>query len=120
MIATDDVVGKDMEIKDFYESAASASSNPDVSEEIVDYFVPVEDLNDIIGVNENNYFWNLRYSITDFKTMYVAAAYIKTSIGYVFFKQTSFSVKTLAQDYLDNRNCDENTANGSLANLTKI
>ena len=120
MIATDDVIGKDMEIKDFYESAASASSNPDVSEEIVDYFVPVEDLNDIIGVNENNYFWNLRYSITDFKTMYVAAAYIKTSIGYVFFKQTSFSVKTLAQDYLDNRNCDENTANGSLANLTKI
>ena len=120
MIATDDVVGKDMEIKDFYESAASASSNPDVSEEIVNYFVPVEDLNDIIGVNENNYFWNLRYSITDFKTMYVAAAYIKTSIGYVFFKQTSFSVKTLAQDYLDNRNCDENTANGSLANLTKI
>ena len=120
MIATDDVIGKDTEIKDLYGSAASAASNPDVSEEIVDYFVPIEDMNAKIGVDGSNYFWNLRYSITNFKTLYVAAAYIKTSSGYVFFKQTQYSAKDLAQDYLDNRNCDNNTAGGSLANLAKI
>ena len=120
MIATEDVIGKDIEIKDMYESAASAKSQPDVSEVIVDYFVPIEDMNDIIGVKDNNYFWNLRYSITDFKTLYVSVAYIKTTSGYVFFQQTKYSVKTLAQDYLDNRDCDNNTAGGSLENLANI
>lgn len=120
MIATDDVVGKDMEIKDMYASAASSSTNPDASEELVDYFVPVENLNTIIGVRDNNYFWNLRYSITEYKVTYVAAAYIKTSTGYVFYQQTKYSVKTLAQDYLDNRDCDETTAGGSLKNLAQL
>ena len=120
MIVTDDVVNENMEIKDFYESAAPSESEPSVSEEIVDYFVPVENLNTIMGVDGNNYFWNLRYSITDYKTTYVAAAYIKTSSGYVFFQQARYSVKSLAQDYLDNRNYPASTAGGSLANLADL
>ena len=119
MIATDDVIGKDMEIKDFYESASLAENEPDVSEEIVDYFVPVANLS-IMGIRDNNYFWNLRYSVADLKTTYVAAAYIKTSTGYVFYRQEKYSAKTLAQDYLDNRGYDESIAAGSLKNLADI
>ena len=120
MIATDDVVGENAKIKDLYQSAVPDEENPNVSEHIADYFIPVENLNTIMGVDGDDYFWNLRYGITDYETTYVAAAYIKTTAGYVFFKQTQYSVKDLAQDYLDNRNCDNNTAGGSLANLAKI
>ena len=120
MIATDDVVGKDMEIKDFYESAASSELEPDVSEEIVDYFVPVENLETVMGVQGSNYFWNLRYSVADLKTTYVAAAYIKTTAGYVFFKQAIYSAKTLAQDYLENRDYAAASYGGSLANLANM
>ena len=45
------------------------------------------------------------------------AAYIKTSTGYVFFKEAKYSVKSLASDYINNRGYDENVANGSLYNL---
>lgn len=120
MIATDDVVGKDMEIKNLYEGASSSTLEPDVSEVLVDYFVPVENLNTIMGVRGNSYFWNLRYSVTEFKTMYVAAAYIKTTTGYVFFKQTKYSAKTLAQDYLDNRGYTDSDVGGSLKNLANL
>ena len=87
---------------------------------MVDYFVPIEQLNTIIGVNGDNYFWNLRYEISDFKVTYVATAYIKTSSGYIFFKQAKQSAKSLAQDYLDNRNYDENSYDGSIAYLASI
>ena len=120
MIATDDVVGKGMEIKDFYESAASSELEPDVSEEIVNYFVPVENLGTVMGVQGSNYFWNLRYSVADLKTTYVAAAYIKTTAGYVFFKQAIYSAKTLAQDYLENRDYAVASYGGSLANLANM
>ncbi len=120
MIVTDDVVNENMEIKDFYESAASAESEPNVFEEIVDYFVPVDQLETIMGVEGNNYFWNLRYSITDFKTTYVAAAYIKTATSYIFFQQARYSAKSLAQDHLDNRGYDATIAGGSLANLADL
>ena len=80
----------------------------------------MENLDAIIGKTEDSYFWNLRYGISEFKTTYVAAAYIKTSTGYVFFKQTKYSVKELARDYLDNRGYDVGAAGGSLANLANI
>ncbi len=120
MIATEDVVNENMEIKDFHESAALAEEEPDIGEEIVNYFVPVEQLEAIIGVDGNNYFWNLRYEITDLKALYVAAAYIKTTSGYVFFKQARYSAKTLAEDYLNNRGYADTIAGGSLANLANI
>ena len=120
MITTDDVVDENAKIKDSYQSAIPDEENPNVTEHIVDYFIPVEDLNTIMGVDGNNYFWNLRYGITDFEVTYVAVAYIKTSSGYVFFKQARYSVKSLANDYLDNRGYDASVASGSLANLAAI
>ena len=120
MIATDDVVDENAKIKDSYQSAIPDEENPNVAEHIVDYFIPAEDLNTIMGVDGDNYFWNLRYGITDFEVTYVAAAYIKTSSGYVFFKQARYSVKSLANDYLENRGYDASVASGSLANLAAI
>ena len=51
---------------------------------------------------------------------YVAAAYIKTSLGYVFFKQARYSVKAIAADYIANRGYNNTTAEGSLSNLANI
>ena len=120
MIATDDVIDENAKIKDSYQSAISDEENPDVAEHIVDYFIPVEDLNTIMGVDGDNYFWNLRYSITDFKQEYVAVAYIKTNSGYVFMKQSRFSVKALAQYYINVLNYNASTAGGSLSNLANL
>ena len=84
---------------------------------IVDYYKPVEDM--MPAVDGNNYYWNLflRISEMNFDTYYIAAAYIKTSTGYVFFKEAKYSVKSLASDYINNRGYDGNVANGSLYNL---
>ena len=120
MITTDDVVGENAKIKDSYQSAIPDEENPDVTEHIVDYFIPVEDLNTIMGVDGDNYFWNLRYTITDFTQKYVAVAYIKINNGYVFMKQSRFSAKTLAQYYINVLNYDTNAAGGSLSNLANI
>ena len=120
MIATDDVISGSAKIKDSYQSAIPDEENPNVAEHIVDYFIPVEDLNTIMGVNGDNYFWNLRYSITDYTQKYVAVAYIKTTSGYVFMKQTTYSVKTLAAYYINVLNYNANTAEGSLSNLANI
>ena len=120
MIATDDVVDNETQIKDLSASAIPVESDPDVSQDVVDYFIPVEDLNTIMGVSGDNYFWNLRYAITDYEQEYVAAAYIKTSLGYVFFKQARYSVKAIAADYIANRGCNNTTAEGSLSNLANI
>ena len=120
MIATDDVISGSAKIKDSYQSAIPDEENPNVAEHIVDYFIPVEDLNTIMGVNGDNYFWNLRYSITDYTQKYVAVAYIKTTSGYVFMKQTTYSVKTLAAYYINVLNYNANTAAGSLADLASL
>ena len=120
MITTDDVVDENAKIKDSYQSAIPDEENPNVAEHIVDYFIPVEDLNTIMGVDGDNYFWNLRYSIIDFKQEYVAVAYIKTTSGYVFMKQSRFSVKALAQYYINVLNYNASTAGGSLSNLANL
>lgn len=120
MIATDNVVDNETQIKDLSASAIPVESDPDISQDVVDYFIPVEDLNTIMGVSGDNYFWNLRYAITDYEQEYVAAAYIKTSLGYVFFKQARYSVKAIAADYIANRGYDNTTAEGSLSNLANI
>ena len=120
MIATDDVISGSAKIKDSYQSAIPDEENPNAAEHIVDYFIPVEDLNTIMGVNGDNYFWNLRYSITDYTQKYVAVAYVKTTSGYVFMKQTTYSVKTLAAYYINVLNYNANTAEGSLSNLANI
>ena len=120
MITTDDVIDENAKIKDSYQSAIPDEENPNVAEHIVDYFIPVENLNTIMGVDGDNYFWNLRYSITDFKQEYVAVAYIKIDSGYVFMRQSRFSVKALANYYINVLNYNANTAGGSLSNLANL
>ena len=108
-------------IKEQYQSAVISTDNPDVTEDIVNYFVPKE-TKATPTAKGNDYYWNLKYNIseTDFKTIYVAAAYIKTATEYVFFNQARYSVKTLAADYIYERDYDPTTANGSLANLANL
>ena len=119
MIATDDVLSEGLEIKDFYESAAPVEDNPDVTEEIVDYYMPKEEMATPVA-DGNEYYWNLFYQIDNLKTTYVSAAYIKTTVGYVFFGQVRYSAKTLAADYIANRGYADTVASGSLANLANI
>ena len=108
-------------IKEQYQSAVISTDNPDVTEDIVNYFVPKE-TKATPTAKGNDYYWNLKYNIseTDFKTIYVAAAYIKTATEYVFFNQARYSVKTLAADYINERDYNPTTANGSLANLANL
>lgn len=121
MIATDDVIDADAKIKDSYESAILDENDPDVTEHIVDYFMSSEEMTTPV-VKGNDYYWNLFYRISteNFNTTYVAAAYIKVGGDYVFFRQVRYSVKSLAEDYIDNRGYSSTVASGSLANLANI
>ena len=121
MIATDDVIDENAKIKDSYESAIPDENDPDVTDHIVDYFMSSEEMATPV-VKGNDYYWNLffRISTENFNTTYVAAAYIKVGNDYVFFKQVRYSVKSLAEDYIDNRGYSSTVASGSLANLANI
>ena len=121
MITTYDVLEGE-EIADFHDSAAPAEEHPDVDSEIIDYYVPTSGEGSMATPVEtgNNYIWNLFYRITDLHKVYVAAAYIKTESDYVFFKQATYSVKTLAGDYVANRGYDASVAGGSLYNLANL
>lgn len=121
MIATDDVVPNNVFIKDFSDSAALAETDPDITEEIVDYYMATEEMTTPV-ISGTDYKWNLfhRIDTNNLTTTYVAAAYIKTASGYVFMQQVKYSAKTLAQDYLDNRNCDNTTADGTLSRLANL
>ena len=121
MIATDDVVSENMEIKDFYESAVPDEEDHDVTEEIVNYYMPKEEMA-TPAADGNEYYWNLFYRISNenLKTTYVAAAYIKVGNDYVFFRQVRYSAKTLAADYIANRGYADTVVSGSLANLANI
>ena len=106
-------------IKEQYQSAVLSTNEPDVTESLVNYYVSKESMATPVE-DDDNYFWNLFYRINDLKKVYVAAAYIKTSTEYVFFKQVKYSAKTLAADYIANRGCGPTTADGSLANLANL
>ncbi len=106
-------------IKEQYQSAVLSTNEPDVTESLVNYYVSKESMATPVE-DDDNYFWNLFYRISDLKKVYVAAAYIKTSTDYVFFKQVKYSAKTLAADYIANRGCGPTTAAGSLANLASL
>lgn len=106
-------------IKEQYQSAVLSTNEPDVTESLVNYYVSKESMATPVE-DDDNYFWNLFYKINDLKKVYVAAAYIKTSTDYVFFKQVKYSAKTLAADYIANRGCGPTTASGSLANLASL
>ena len=95
-----------------------------VSEDIgknmaIDYFVPVESMNEKIGSDDSNYFWNLRVSVdaSEMSKYYSAVAYIKVGDEYVLLNMSRESVESVALDYLTSRGCDETTAGGSLQNI---
>ena len=119
MIAENSVVGNNYTIKDLHELAIPAEENPDVNNEIVNYYISKEQMATPVE-DDDNYYWNLFFRISDLKTIYVSSAYIKVGEEYVFFKQVKYSAKTLAADYIANRGCGPTTASGSLANLASL
>ena len=118
MITTYDVLEGE-EIKDYYESAILAESDPDIESTIVNHYMPKANMS-VPPVQDDNYYWNLFFSVTNLKKQYVAAAYIRTSTEYVFFRQVTYSAKTLAGDYISNRGYASNVAGGSLNNLANL
>ena len=107
-------------IKDHAAEAVPSTEEHNINTQVVDYYVALSSLQAMPEKN-NEYYWNLKYSIDSIDDMldaYTAAAYIKLTNGeLVFLKQVKYSVWSLAKDYLDNRNCNEETAGGSLYNL---
>ena len=118
MITTKDHIGEN-EIKDNYNSAVLAESNPDIENTIVNHYMPKAEMS-VPPVSDNNYYWNLFFTISNLKKQYVAAAYIRTSTEYVFFRQVTYSAKTLAGDCIANRGYASNVAGGSLNNLANL
>ena len=106
-------------IKDHYAEAINFDEVTNIKTQVGNCYVSLNDFN--IPEKNNEYYWNLKYeiaSINDMLDSYTAAAYIKLTNGdLVFLKQVKYSVWSLAKDYLDNRNCNEETADGSLHNI---
>ena len=124
MIADGEMVKNSKDFAEVIEGEIFTSSavSTDVSNNYaIDYFVPVANMGTTIGENDDNYFWNLRFSVdsANIGTMYSAVAYIKVGNEYVVMNMARESVKTVAADYIANRGCDNTTAGGSLAALAK-
>lgn len=122
IIADAEMVTNDDDMADAVEDAVPSTTSTDIYNNIaVDYFVSIENMATTIAEEGNNYFWNLRWEIdsSDMSKVYSATAYIKVGNRYFLLKMAKESVKTLAQDYLDNRDCDGTTADGSLQNIVK-
>lgn len=111
------------EFTEYVENSVFASSedSTDVVKDIVDYFVPVSKMATTIAEDGNNYFWNLRWSVdvTEMDRVFSAVAYIKIGEEYVLLKKARMSVTYLAIDYMSNRGCTAETADGSLKNIVE-
>ena len=83
--------------------AVSSSVTTTFTQEVyaIDYFVPVANMASTIGEDENNYFWNLRWSIAeaDMNQMYSAAAYVKVGNERIIMNMARESVVTMATKY---------------------
>ena len=96
---------------------------------IIDFSVNIDDMEETIGDDGDNYFWNLRFNIPtdryyyEMDTKFTAAAYIAINDGndkeYILMNQVTESFLSIAQDYIDHRGCDETTAGGSLSYLSQ-
>ena len=98
---------------------ADDPSTPSIDNgDVVDYYMSKAEMATPVEQG-NNYIWNLFQTVdsADINKVFVAVAYIKVGDNYIFMNQVRYSVKSLASDYLANRNCDDSTAGGSLANL---
>ena len=119
LISTSDVVANDEHIKDYYGEDG-----------VTDYYMPKAQkakpstATDIQkGDLEGEYLiWNLKQMIDfeDADVTYVAVAYIKTTTQVIFLQEARYSVESLAKDYLDNRNYEDDDADGSLYSLAKL
>ena len=123
MFTSTNVVHAPDSIKSKAGEAVVASANNDYANTLVDFYMPKASMA-TPAEDGDDYYWNLFFSV-DFDEIsinkyYVAAAYIKVDGEYVFMKEVKYSVTSLAQDYLDHRNCDGNTAEGSLAKLASL
>ena len=121
MIASGDALNEDEYIKNNLNSAVLADANPAPSidnADIVDYYMSKAEMATPVESGDN-YFWNLFQTVdeADINKVFVAVAYIKVGDEYVFMNQVRYSVKTLAADYLANRGCNAQTADGSLSYL---
>ena len=120
VIANGELVNNNEDFIDAVDTAELSTVTTDLSQEVaIDYFVPISNMNIMGDDGKGNYFWNLRQSVTDYEKEYAAAAYIKVDGECIYLKYAKYSLKTLAKDYLDNRNYDETSYDGSLSNLAK-
>ena len=121
MISSGDYVKDYHDFDDFAAAAIEPGENvyTDINNNVVNYFVPIADMNEIIGVDGDNYFWNLRWSVdqADMDKVFSAAPYIKVGDEYVFLKKEITCVTFVAYDYIVNRGYSAETAGGSLQNI---
>ena len=121
MISSGDYVRDYQDFDEFASAAIEPGENvyTDINNKVVDYFVPIADMNEIIGVDGDNYFWNLRWSVdsSDMDKVFSAAPYIKVGDEYVFLKKERTCVTYVAIDYIVNRGYSAETAGGSLQNI---
>ena len=103
------------------DKVVSADSTYDIDTDIVDYFMARNEMEVPPSLDNDNYAWNLFLQIpeSDFGKVYYACAYVKVEDEYYFLWMASYSVYTLAEDYIDNRHYNQNTADGSLYNLAQ-
>lgn len=109
-----DFLGDD-ELKDYYELADN-----DV---VKDFYKPLtEKAHPDTTNNGQDYIWSLFKQIEngDFKTVYVAVAYIKTTSGIIFLNQAEASVKSLATNLLSNEGNNNDSYEGSLYYLSHL
>ena len=105
-------------IEEYKTMAVLAENSTNTHDDIVDYYMSKAEMATPVESGDN-YFWNLFQAIdpADVEDVFVAVAYIKVGDEYVFMDQVRYSVKTLATDYLANRGCNAQTADGSLSYL---
>lgn len=102
-------------------STLSTFSTDIETNDAIDYFVPIEDMDTIIGQTENEYFWNLRFETEQdyIDYDYSAVAYIKLGDEYLLMDMVIECVRSLALDYLDNRGYGTSAAAASLQYLVE-
>ena len=108
IIADGDLVKDEKDMADAMSDVVSSTVTTTFTQEVyaIDYFVPVANMATTIGEDENNYFWNLRWSIdsANMDKMYSAVAYVKVGDEYVVMNMARESVVTMATKYANSGN----------------
>ena len=109
------ITEQNLALKDHAGEAVSSANSPNISTQIVDYYMPLTSR--MPPEDGNNYAWNLFHRVdwANRNVQYYAAAYIKVGDDYVFFGQEHYSVTSLAANYLSSRGYESSEAGGSLS-----